>query len=394
MLKFELHKTTKEGRLGTIHTYHGTFQTPGFFFCATHGALRGSTTRQAEEAHTQGILSNTYHLMDSADVIEKAGGLHTFLHWDKPIMTDSGGYQVFSLGYGSVSDELKRKQRSKSFLHKITDQGVHFKHMKNGSAQYLDPYKAIKIQKQLNSDLIFVLDECTPYHATETYHHEALQRTKHWAELSLEAHTQLECKTQGLYGIVQGAMYLHQRQESVEHLNSLPFFGYGIGGSLGKNQDDMEKILAFVHATKLPERPVHLLGIGRVQDILLAVKYGIDTFDCVHPTRLARHAAALVKSAEWTKTETGWREHVVLTNAKYEYDMRPIDAECECETCKNHSAAYIHHLFKKNEMLGSMLLMTHNMYFMNKLMEEIRQALRDDTMPILTMKWLGSLGNK
>lgn len=415
MLKFELHKETSHGRLGTIHTYHGTIQTPSFFFCATHGALRGATTIQAEQAHTQGILSNTYHLMNDADRIERAGGLHKFLHWSKPIMTDSGGYQIFSLGHGSVADELKGKRRGKSFIHKITDDGVYFKHMKDGSLQYLDPYKAMKIQKQLDSDLIFVLDECTPYHVKPGYYRKSLDRTKRWAELSLKAHQDLECVQQGLYGIVQGGVHMDLREESVSHLNSLPFFGYGIGGSLGKSQQDMFRVLEMVHAAKLKDRPVHLLGIGRVQDILMAVKYGIDTFDCVHPTRLARHAGALVRTEFWTRAKgqvsalsntgeiisvenvcemsgaeesTVWREHIVLTNAQYQEDTKPIDEECGCETCRYYSKAYIHHLFKHNEMLGPMLIMVHNMFFMNKLMEEIRQALKDDKMSALLDKWM------
>ena len=407
MLRFEIHKANGYGRLGTIHTYHGTIQTPSFFFCATHGALRGATTIQAEQAHTQGILSNTYHLMNDAERIEKAGGLHKFLNWNKPIMTDSGGYQIFSLGYGSVADELKGKRRGKSFIHKITNDGVYFKHMKDGSLQYLDPYKAIKIQKQLDSDLIFVLDECTPYHVKSGYHLEALERTKYWAELSLKAHQDLACEGQGLYGIVQGGVHMDLRADSMRHLNSLPFFGYGIGGSLGKNQQDMFRVLEFVKNEKISNRPVHLLGIGRIQDILLSVQYGIDTFDCVHPTRLARHAGALVRSKFWTNTrhdysglsskvydhesgkaDTVWREHIVLTNAKYQEDIRPIDEECECETCKHYSCAYIHHLFKHNEILGPMLIMVHNMHFMNKLMESIRLALHTNTMSSLMNEWL------
>lgn len=388
MLKFEIHKDTSQGRLGTIHTFHGKLETPSFFFCATHGALRGATTASAKQEHTQGILSNTYHLMQQAHIIEQFGGLHEFLNWDRPIMTDSGGYQIFSLGHGSVSDELKRKQKSKSFIHKINDEGVWFKHMKDGSLQFLDPYKAILIQKQLNSDLCFVLDECTPFHIDKAYHYKSLQRTKRWAELSLQAHRELVCVQQGLYGIVQGAIYDDFRTESMEHLNSLDFFGYGIGGSLGRNQDDMCKILQLVQSMKKSERPVHLLGIGRVQDIVRTVEYGIDTYDCVHPTRLSRHAGALARPEDWKKTETGYREHVVLTNEKYKYEQGPIDRECDCETCRNYSCAYINHLFHKNEMLGSMLLMIHNMHYMNKLMLEVREAIRDGKMSELKSRYL------
>lgn len=387
--KFTILKETEYGRLGKIETAHGDMLTPGFFFCATHGALRGASTATAKEMKTQGILSNTYHLMQDSEIIANMGGLHKFLAWDGPIMTDSGGFQIFSLGHGSVAEELKRRQKKTSFVKKITKEGVYFRHIRDGSLQYLTPAKAMQIQRHLNSDLIFVLDECTPFHVTKEYTYKSLQLTKKWAEESL-AEFSKDPGTQGLYGIVQGGIYPEFRAESIEHLNSHPFFGYGIGGSLGANRDDMIDVLGQCSSFLKPERPVHLLGIGKVQDIIKSVPFGIDTFDCVHPTRLARHGAALVSRDQWIQGSDGsLREHIVLTNNQYKNDPKPIDENCKCSTCKTYSKAYLNHLFKRNEMLGTMLVVAHNMHFMNTLMEEVRDALQNNTYPDLAKRWLG-----
>lgn len=392
-LSFQVHKTTQYGRLGTINTNNGSFNTPGFFFCATSAALRLVTTQTALELGTQGVLCNTYHLMDQADTIEQLGGLHNFINWNGPIMSDSGGFQIFSLGHGNVVDEIKRKSRfksmfSKGFTPKIINNSVIFKNMRNGSLETLSPAKAIQIQRKLNSDLIFVLDECTPFNVSKEYVYNSLQLTKHWAELSLEEFTfERSYEKQGLYGIVQGSIYPEFRHESIEHLNNLPFFGYGIGGSLGSNRLDMVQVLKECARHLLPNRPVHLLGIGKIQDILAAVPYNIDTFDCVHPTRIARHGAALVSRDQWVPTNQEYREHIILTNAQYKLDNQPIDSSCSCFTCTHHSKAYLHHLFHKKELLGIHLVSMHNIHFMNKFMEQVRFALQTDTWAELVNRW-------
>lgn len=384
--KFTVLKETPNGRLGKIETAHGSMLTPGFFFCATSGALRGITTDTAKQMHTQGILCNTYHLMNESATIEKLGGLHKFLNWNGPIMSDSGGFQIFSLGHGSVADEIKRRQKKTSFIKGIYPDKAVFKHIKDGSLQELSPAKAIQIQKQLNSDLIFVLDECTPFNVTKEYTYHSLQLTKRWAELSLEEFQKTQTQ-QGLYGIVQGSVYPEMRIESIEHLNTLPFFGYGIGGSLGENRTDMIKVLDLCHTKLLKNRPVHLLGIGKIQDILESVRFGIDTFDCVHPTRIARHAAALVERDQWVEIDGNLREHIVLTNSKYKEDADPISKTCKCYTCQNYSKAYLNHLFHKKEMVGINLLVTHNVYFMNTFMENLRNALETNTWNEFYNKW-------
>lgn len=413
-LNFQILQTTPYGRLGIITTPHGQFHTPGFFFCATSAALRGITTTQAKAMGTQGILCNTYHLMDESHIIEQLGGLHKFLNWQGPIITDSGGYQIFSLGHGSVAQELKRTQKKTSFLTKISNDEVIFKHIKNGSKQTLSPAKAIQIQKRLGTDLMFVLDECTPYHATKEYIHQSLQLTKRWAELSVQefynptiihAHYQQNPITstvstfntstfststipeQGLYGIVQGSIYKDFRIESIEHLNSLNLFGYGIGGSLGQNRQDMLQILQLCKQHLISTKPVHLLGIGKIQDIVQSIPYNIDTFDCVHPTRLARHAGALVTADQWQLVNDQWREHIVLTNSQYKLDSNPVLRDCECSTCQNYSRGYINHLFSKHEMLGIMLLVDHNVHFMNKLLENARNALITNTYLEFMKQW-------
>lgn len=412
MPTFSILKHTSYGRLGVIDTAHGKLETPMLFFCATSGALKGMSTDTAKKLNTQGILSNTYHLLDDADNIQALGGLHKFLDWQGPIMSDSGGFQAFSLGHGSVVNEIKRQGKTANFVQKIDDNCIVFKNFRNGALQYLTPELAIQTQCKLNVDLMFVLDECTPFHVDRDYIARSLDLTNRWAVLCLEEfkkqhismheHDQstsalYQTASQGLYGIVQGSTYQDLRVSSIMHLNQLDFFGYGIGGSLGNSRADMVKILELCAGHVKPDRPVHLLGIGKIQDIIQAVTFNIDTFDCVHPTRIARHGGAIVSRGLWTRQHTDttactwlhetYKEHIVLTNLKYKSDPGPIDPTCDCRVCASYSRAYIYHLFKKREMLGMMLLMEHNVRFMNRFFEQLRAALRDGYWDEFVQAW-------
>ena len=393
---FEIIKETPIGRLGRISCAHGVVETPAFIFCATKGAIKGATPAMMLNNHTQALLANTFNLMDfpGGDFLEKAGGLHKLMDWKGPMWTDSGGFQVFSLGYGSVSDEIKGKRSSKGFKLKIDEDGIIFKSPRDGRFIPLTPELSMRMQKQIGADFIFVLDECTPYHMTKEQVETAMNRSHRWEKRSFDEHKKLG-SNQGLYGIVQGGVYEDLRIESIDFVNSLPFFGHGIGGSLGANHQHMRQILQLCNDRLAPERPKHLLGIGKIADIELAVPYNIDTFDCVHPTRIARHGGGLVNKStiyddkseqnlsrstpfeESHSAEKQIREHISLKNAQYKYDYRPIQENCNCYTCMNFTRSYINYLFAAKEILGILLLVEHNVHFMNKLMQDIRQRIKE-----------------
>jgi queuine tRNA-ribosyltransferase len=295
-------------RLGEITTPHGKINTPAFIFCATKAAMKGVTSEVMRQEETQIILSNTYHLLlaPGPDIIQKLGGLQKFTGWNGPMLTDSGGYQIFSMGHGSVSDEIKGKKKCpegwNQTLLKITEEGATFKSYINGSHHHLTPELSIEIQRKLGADLIVVLDECTPYHVDKEYTAESMRRSHRWAQRSLDQFvntTEMVSTPQALYGIIQGGVYSDLRKESVEFINSLGVFGIAIGGSLGSTRQMMKEIVELTCQHIRKDRPVHLLGIGGVADIFHGVRQGIDTFDCVHPSRLGRHGGALVKTKYW-----------------------------------------------------------------------------------------------
>ena len=372
--KFSVAKRTKVGRLGKIECSRGVVETPAFIFCATKGAIKGATVETMRRNSTQVILANTYNLMDfpGGDFIEASGGLHKMMCWDGPMWTDSGGFQVFSLGYGSVSQEIKGKRNSTPFKVKIDEEGILFQSPRDGLSKLLTPERSMLIQKQIGSDFAFVLDECTPFHMTKEQVATCMRRSHRWEERSLAAH---DAPNQGLYGIVQGGIHEDLRAESIDFVNSKPFFGHGIGGSLGSSHDDMMKVLGWCDAQLDPTRPKHLLGIGKMSDIEAAVVYNIDTFDCVHPTRIARHGGALVSKKHWVKTEYGFKEHISITNSQFRTDYRPIDDECECNTCQKYTRSYINYLFAAKEILGILLLIEHNIWTMNNFMSNIRRRI-------------------
>ncbi len=380
-------------RTGVITTPHGDIKTPAFIFCATKAALKSFTTNDAKKNNTQIILSNTYHLMlqPGSELVAKHGGLHKFIGWDQPMLTDSGGFQIFSLGNGSVADEIKgRKTNSKikKTLLNISEEGAIFKSYINGSNILLSPEKSIKIQRDLGADLIVVFDECTPFNVDKDYTYNSMLRSHRWAKRSINAfNSKLKYNpkkgsagSQEIYSIIQGGIYKDMREESIEfNQEKINTFGIAIGGSLGSTKEEMKEIVNFTSSKLNSTQPVHLLGIGDPIDIWTFVEQGIDTFDCVSPTRLARHGTALVK---------GRRGKINLKNTKYKENLSPIETDCPCYTCKNFTLSYLYHLFASSELLGLQLLTNHNVFFMNNLMSTIRVAIEENNYENKKREWL------
>ncbi len=377
-------------RLGRLVTPHGIVETPAFIFCATKAAIKAVSPSDMKACGTQFILSNTYHLMiqPGAEVVEKLGGLHRFMSWDGPMLTDSGGFQIFSLGQGSVADEIKgrRNQNRTKTLLKITEEGATFKSYLDGRVHLLTPERAIEIQRSLGADLVVVLDECTPFHVDKNYTRQSMEMSHRWALRSLEEFKRGNNGKQAIYGIIQGGIYEDLRSESTAFVNEHPFFGHAIGGSLGADKAQMREVVGYTAAQLDRSRPIHLLGIGGINDIFSGVEQGIDTFDCVHPTRLARHGGALVRPDNLPPGKTG--DHINLLNAIFRVDEQPIESDCPCMVCQKYSRGYLHHLLKAKELLACQLITIHNVMFMNRLLLAIRQAIKTDTLSAERKRWL------
>ena len=392
IFRFEItHRdTATAARSGILTTPHGTIETPNFIFCATRGALKAATTAQADEAGVAIILANTYHLMlqPGAECVERHGGLHRFLGWDGPMLTDSGGFQIFSLGHGGVSDEIKCKRQftSRRKLLKITERGALFRAYTDGRQHLLTPELSIQVQRRLGADLIVVFDECTPYHAGRDYTARAMERSHRWEVRSLEEFERTAgrdgAETQALYGIVQGGVYEDLRRTSAEFVNAQPFFGQAIGGTLGGDKSEMHGVVGLCGSLLNSERPTHLLGIGGIEDIWNGVAQGIDTFDCTHPTRIARHGGALVPPAVGEG-----RESLNLKNSRFREDLTPLDPDCSCYTCRRFTRAYLHHLVKSGEPLSGQLLTLHNMHFMMRLAQAVRESIREQRFEETWKEW-------
>jgi len=339
--------TASAARRGRLETPHGTIETPIFMPVGTHAAMKAMTPEQVTATGAQIILSNTYHLhlRPGEGLIEKAGGLHKFMAWDKPILTDSGGFQVFSL-------PNKR----------ITEDGAFFRHEISGEEVYLDPARAIAIQEALGADIIMAFDECIPYPCDRKYAADSTRKTLRWAEACLKAQTR---KDQALFGIVQGSVFEDLREMCAREMVAMDFPGYAIGGvSVGEGLELLKKVVAMT-APFLPEdKPRYLMGVGLPEDILESVERGMDMFDCVIPTRYARSATLFTR-----------RGRIRLTNKNYRRDFYPIDPSCSCYACTNFTRAYIHHLFNANEVLSAILASIHNVHFYLKMMEEIRESI-------------------
>lgn len=354
MISYELlHKDKKTGaRRGVIHTPHGDIQTPIFMPVGTQATVKSMTNEELVENGAQIILGNTYHLYlrPGDELIKEAGGLHNFMKWDKPILTDSGGFQVFSL------NELR----------KITEEGVEFRSYLDGSKHFFSPEKVMSIEENIGADIIMAFDECCPYPSTYEYTKKSMERTTRWAKRCKDAH-----KTDSaLFGIIQGGFYEDLRTESAKQLIDLDFPGYAIGGiSVGEPKEEFLKLLKYT-APLMPEnKPRYLMGVGTPDYLLEAALAGIDMCDCVLPTRIARNGTAMTSHGK-----------VVVRNAIYEHDYGALDPECDCYTCKNYSRAYIRHLVKCNEILGIRLLSIHNIHFLTNLMERVRIEIENDTL--------------
>lgn len=384
--------TSHRGRLARLTTPHGVIDTPAFIFCATKAAVKGASPAEMRAHGTQIILSNTYHLMlqPGGEVIEKMGGLHKFMGWKGPMLTDSGGYQIFSLGHGSVAEEIKGRRGTgkRRTLKRITEEAAEFQSYIDGSLHILTPEKSIQVQRQLGADLVVVLDECTPFHVEKSYTQKSMEMSHRWALRSLSEFDRGNEGGQALYGIIQGGVYPDLRQNSCDFVNSHPFFGHAVGGCLGKDKPQMQEIVDLTLGLLRPDRPIHLLGIGNVSDIFEGVQAGIDTFDCVHPTRLARHGGALVKAHYWQNSGMKGKEHINLRNRGFRNDPSPIDEQCECSTCQTYSRAYLHHLLKAGEILAVNALTVHNVFYMNALMQAIRTAIAQNCVAQERKKWL------
>ncbi|EFM64376.1 tRNA-guanine transglycosylase [Peptostreptococcus stomatis DSM 17678] len=353
-VRYELIKTCKQtgARLGRLHTPHGVIETPIFMPVGTQATVKAMTPEELKDIGSQIILSNTYHLYmrPGHDLIERAGGLHKFMNWDKPILTDSGGFQVFSLGP----------------LRKIKEEGVEFRSHLDGSKHFLSPEKATEIQNALGSDIIMAFDECAPYPADRQYVKNSLERTTRWLERCKAAHKYPE--RQALFGIVQGGMYKELREQSAREITAIDLPGYAIGGlSVGEPKEMMYEVLDYTVPLLPEDKPRYLMGVGSPDDLLEGVLRGIDMFDCVLPTRIARNGTAMTSQGK-----------VVVRNASYAEDFTSLDPECDCYTCRNYTKAYLRHLIKCNEILGARLLTIHNLHFLLKLMENVREAIRED----------------
>lgn len=405
-IDFKIEKKIKNalGRAGVLTTPHGMIHTPAFVVVGTKATVKALSPEQVKELGAEVVLANTYHLylQPGEEILKKAGGLHNFMNWQGPTMTDSGGFQVFSLGAafgqkisklgkkkylgvrlpsptwepnsqvsdGSVFEEKKEEYAP---LAKIDEDGVTFKSPIDGSMHRFTPERSIEIQHAIGADMIFAFDECTSPTASYEYQKEAMERTHRWANRSFVFHKRapgpnLEAgppsERQGLFGIVQGGRFQDLREESARVISQMSFDGFGIGGSFDK--EDMDKAVGWVNKI-LPEgKPKHLLGIGEPADLFGAVENGCDLFDCVAPTRMARNGALYTKEGR-----------INILNARFVSDLSPIDSDCSCYTCKNYTRAYISHLFRSDEMLAAALASVHNLYFIVNLVKRMRQAILD-----------------
>ena len=355
-MQFTLHKTAtgeSRARRGTVHLAHGDVQTPAFMPVGTYGTVKGMLPRDIHEIGAEIILGNTFHLWlrPTTDVIDKFGGLHDFIGWNKPILTDSGGFQVFSLGA----------------MRKIKEEGVHFRSPIDGAKVFLSPEISMQIQYSLNSDIVMQFDECTPYPATPSEADTSLELSLRWGERCKNAHEKLGNQN-ALFGIIQGSMYRNLREKSLEGLLAIGFDGYAIGGlSVGEPKEEMMAVLDYLPDDMPADKPRYLMGVGKPEDIVEAVRRGVDMFDCVMPTRNARNGHYFTTFGA-----------VKIKNAVHRFDQSPLDSACDCYTCQNFSRAYLHHLFKCNEMLSAQLGTIHNLRYYQRLMADIRQSIEDD----------------
>ncbi|HEX4625927.1 MAG TPA: tRNA guanosine(34) transglycosylase Tgt [Solirubrobacteraceae bacterium] len=367
-------------RTGLLHTAHGNVRTPAFVPLATKGSVRGLEPHEVAGLGFDMVLGNTFHLMlqPGPELIDELGGLHGFMGWDGPIITDSGGFQVFSMGYGTVADEIKgtgKKTGGEGAVLNIAEAGVRFRSYVDGSERFMGPEESMAVQAALHSDIALTFDECTPFHATREYTARSTERTHRWQQRCLDWHREHGPADQLVYGIVQGGVYEDLRDFSTASVADSACDGIAIGGSLGQHKEQMYAVVAW--STPAPgsgadRKPRHLLGIGDIDDLLRGVELGVDTFDCAMPTRLGRHGVAIVP-----EPDARWR--VDLVKARHRHSPEPILDGCACPACAGgYSRAYLRHLLKAGELLGQRLVTLHNLTFVSGLMAELRAAIASD----------------
>jgi tRNA-guanine transglycosylase len=378
MKRFDFTCTKKDkktnARTGVIHTPHGDIKTPAFVPVGTQATVKSLTPEEITASGTDLFFVNIYHMVlrPGMDVIKKLGGLHAFMHWNKPLITDSGGFQVFSLGAKRFARKNEDGQGEASLV-RISDNGVTFKSHWDGCEYVFTPENSMEYQWELGSDIHIAFDDCTSYPVTKKQAEKSMNRTHAWAKRSLNAHSRcsiLDTRNyQALYGSIQGSVYEDLRKASAKFITGLPFDGFAIGGvSVGESKIEMANVLEWVTPVLPEDKPRHLLGVGEIDDIYTLISHGIDTFDCVQPTRLARMGILFVGTSEMDITKLVFAE-----------DTEPIDKTCQCYTCKNYSRAYVHHLFRVRELLGYRLATMHNVYFIHHLVSEIRDAIGNGT---------------
>jgi queuine tRNA-ribosyltransferase len=347
-MTFAVSNTDGKARRGQITFPRGTIETPAFMPVGTYGTVKGMLPRDIKATGAEIILGNTFHLMlrPGTEIVQKHGGLHGFMQWDKPILTDSGGFQVFSLGD----------------LRKITEEGVSFRSPIDGSKVFLDPERSMQVQRELGANIVMAFDECTPYPATEQQARDSMELSMRWAKRSLEAHGD---NPNALFGIIQGGMYRELRLESLQKLTDIGFDGYAIGGlSVGEPKEEMQAVLDYLPDLMPADKPRYLMGVGKPEDLIYGVMAGVDMFDCVMPTRNARNGHLFTSQGV-----------IKIRNAVHRDDVSALDPECSCYTCENFSRSYLHHLDKTGEILGSQLNTIHNLTYYQTLMNQLREAI-------------------
>ena len=371
MSAFEITARDGAARAGLIHTPHGDVRTPAFVPLASTATVKSLHSAEVAELGYDMVLGNTFHLFiqPGPELIAELGGLHEFMGWEGAIVTDSGGYQVFSMGHGSVAEEIKRKrERRTSMIVSIEEEGVRFRSYLDGRERFMGPETSMEVQAALGSDIALAFDECTPFHVERDYTASSMERTHRWLDRCVSWHREQGPPGQLLYGIVQGGVYEDLRAQSTAYVAGSGVQGIAIGGSLGQSKEQMREVVGWSLRELPDDPPRHLLGIGDVDDLVHAVGAGIDTFDCATPTRLARHGTALVHDPA-----NRWR--LDLGKAIHRTSAEPIDASCDCPACREHTRAYLHYLIRAGELTAKRLITLHNLTFVERLMRELRDAV-------------------
>lgn len=393
MFRFEVLEKDSQtrARTGIIHTVHGDIKTPAFVPVGTQATVKSLSFEDLKDIGVQLFFVNTYHvyLRPGLDTINSFGGLHQFMGWDRPLITDSAGFQIFSLGDGRKRRMSVGCGDSEVPLVKIGEEGVVFRSHLDGSEHFFTPEKSIEAQVVLGADMMIAFDECTYYPATHDYAQKAMERTHRWAVRSLDTYKQKARNYQALYGSIQGGIYQDLREQSAKFISSLDFPGIAIGGvSVGESKEQMRNVLKWTSPYLPEEKPRHLLGVGEIDDIFALVEHGIDTFDCVMPTRLARMGHILVKSSKIKVKSYKEKFLIDINKAEFAKDKSPLDSSCGCAVCQNYSKAYVHHLFRARELLAYRLATFHNLCFMESLVSEIRRSIGENKFLQLKKEWL------